>query len=215
MGPCRLAFVRYHRNVAFDLRPDTLDRMVRAVEKIRVRLVRAAAALQRASIPFAVAGGNAVAAWVAQQDETAVRNTRDVDILLRRTDLEAARLAMADAGFVYRHAAGLDMFLESVDGKARDGVHVVFAGERGSPEALEPAPDVSRSVIMRPFGVEVEVPVVDLEALVRMKLTAWRDKDRTHLRDMLEVDLVGPEWLERLPAGLATRLKHLLDTPLG
>jgi hypothetical protein len=41
----------------------SLDRMVRAVEKVRERLLRATSALERAGIAYAVAGGNAVAAW--------------------------------------------------------------------------------------------------------------------------------------------------------
>ena len=49
------------------------DRMVRAVEKVRERLLRAAAALEQAGIPYAVTGGNAVAAWVSRVDEAAVR----------------------------------------------------------------------------------------------------------------------------------------------
>ena len=44
----------------------------------------------QAIVPYAVAGGNAVAAWVSRVDEAAVRNTQDVDILLRRSDLSAA-----------------------------------------------------------------------------------------------------------------------------
>ena len=48
------------------------------------------AALEGAGIPYAVAGGNAVASWVARVDEAAVRNTQDVDILIRREDLDAA-----------------------------------------------------------------------------------------------------------------------------
>jgi hypothetical protein len=60
--------------------PFSLDRMVRAVEKVRQRLLRATAALERAGVPYAVAGGNAVAAWVTRVDESAVRNTRNVDI---------------------------------------------------------------------------------------------------------------------------------------
>src|SRR5271157_6455837 len=53
----------------------SLERMVRAVEKVRIRLLRAATALEQAKVPYAVVGGNAVAAWVARMDETAVRNT--------------------------------------------------------------------------------------------------------------------------------------------
>ena len=60
------------------------ERMIRAVEKVRDRLRRAVAALKKAGVPYAVAGGNAVAAWVSRVDEAAVRNTQDVDILLRR-----------------------------------------------------------------------------------------------------------------------------------
>src|SRR5438876_2981492 len=77
------------------LAPVSWERMIRAVEKVRERLLRAAAALQTAGVPYAIAGGNAVAAWVSRVDEAAVRNTRDVDILLRRTDLEAAKTALA------------------------------------------------------------------------------------------------------------------------
>lgn len=80
-----------------------LDRMVSAVEKVRERLLRATAALERAGVPYAVIGGNAVASWVASVDEAAVRTTQDVDILLQRSDLAAANTALEDVGFVYRH----------------------------------------------------------------------------------------------------------------
>ena len=43
------------------------------------------------NLPYAVVGGNAVAAWVSRVDQAAVRNTQDVDIVLRRADLAAAR----------------------------------------------------------------------------------------------------------------------------
>jgi hypothetical protein len=68
---------------AFALTGDALwERMERAVEKVRERLERAASAMEQAAIPYAVAGGNAVGAWVAQVDEAAVRNTRDVEELI-------------------------------------------------------------------------------------------------------------------------------------
>src|SRR5687767_11903958 len=110
--------------------PISWERMIRAVEKVRARLDRAVAALEKAGIPYAVAGGNAVAAWVSRVDEAAVRNTRDVGILLRREDLERAKAALATAGFVFRHVKSIDMFLDGPNAKARDAVHVIFAGER-------------------------------------------------------------------------------------
>jgi hypothetical protein len=172
-------------------------------------LERAAAALEGAGVPYAIIGGNAVRAWVAQADEAAVRTTRDVDILLRRADLPAATAALEQAGFMYRHVRGVDMFLDGAGAKARDAVHVIFAGEKVRPDDPVPAPDVSETE-------EVERHrVLRLDALVRMKLVAFRDKDRMHLRDMLDVELIDPSWRDRLPPELAARLQELLDNPDG
>lgn len=188
---------------------DLLDRMVRAVERVRERLSRAAAALEEAGIPYAVVGGNAVASWVARVDEAAVRNTQDVDILLNRSDLDAAKEALAKAGFVFRHVKGIDMFLDGPGAKARDAVHVLFAGEKVRSDDLAEAPRIDESEETGSFRV------VALESLLRMKLTSFRDKDRTHIRDMIDVGLVDETWLARLPAPLSERLKELLETPEG
>lgn len=185
------------------------ERMIRAVEKVRDRVLRAASALEKAGIPYAVAGGNAVAAWVSRVDEAAVRTTQDVDVLLRRSDLDAAKTAMARAGFVYRRAAGVEMFLDGPGAKARDAVHVVFAGEKVRPEYPAPAPDVSESEPAASFRV------LGLESLVRMKLTSFRRKDQVHLLDLLDVGLIDAAWVERLPPELGVRLQTLLDTPDG
>ena len=192
-----------------ELGPISWERMIRAVEKVRDRLRRAAQALEAAGVPYAVVGGNAVAAWVSRVDEAAVRNTQDVDILLRRADLERAKVALAAAGFVYRHTASIDMFLDGPGARARDAVHVVFAGEKVRPEYVCPAPDPAET------EQQSEMRVLTLEALVRMKLTSFRDKDRTHLRDLIDVGLVNATWPARLPPGLGARLQELLDNPEG
>lgn len=185
------------------------ERVATAVEKVRERLGRAATALHNAGVPYAVIGGNAVAEWVGRVDQAAVRNTQDVDILLRREDFDAAKVAMEAAGFVYRHAASIDMFLDGPDAKARDAVHVLFAGEKVREEYVLPTPQVTESEAGATFRV------LSLEALVRMKLTSNRDKDRTHIRDFIEVGLVDATWPNRFPPELAARLQHILDTPDG
>jgi hypothetical protein len=185
------------------------ERMIRAVEKVRDRLLRATAALNKAGVPYAVAGGNAVAAWVSRVDEAAVRNTQDVDILLRRDDLRAATTALATAGFVYRHVKSLDIFLDGENASAHDAVRIVFAGEKVRPENPAITPDVSESEQTESFRL------VTLEALVRMKLISFRDKDRTHLRDLLEVGLIDVTWCVRLPVLLGARLRELVDNPEG
>jgi hypothetical protein len=188
---------------------DLMRIMVRAVERVRERMHRAALALERAGVLYAVIGGNAVAAHVGRVDESAVRNTPDVDILLRRTDLKAAKAALTNAGFVYRNLQGIDTFLDGPGAKARDAVHIIFAGEKVRSVDPVPAPEISESEATPSYRV------VALESLVRMKLTSFRDKDRTHLRDMIGVGLVDESWLSRLPVELAARLKELLDNPEG
>jgi putative nucleotidyltransferase-like protein len=185
------------------------ERVALAVEQVRDRLRRAVAALEGANVPYAVIGGNAVAEWVGRVDQAAVRNTRDVDILLRRADFDAAKAAMTAAGFIYRHAASIDMFLDGKGAKARDAVHVIFASEKVRPEDVVPTPDVTDS---EPGGT---FRVLGLEALVRMKLIANRLKDQVHLQDMLEVGLIDATWPARFPPELAARLQHVLDTPDG
>jgi hypothetical protein len=188
---------------------DLLDRMVRAVEKVRERLRRAATALEDAGIPYAVVGGNAVASWVARVDEAAVRNTQHVDILLHRSDLDAAKQALASAGFVFRHVKGIDMFLDGPNAKDRDAVHILFAGEKVRAGDAVAAPSVNASEPTAAFRV------VDLESLLRMKLTSFRRKDQVHILDMIDVGLVDESWRSRFPTPLAERLKELLDNPEG
>lgn len=197
------------------LAPVSWPRMIRAVEKVRERMFRAVRALEAAGVPYAVVGGNAVAAWVSRVDEAAVRNTRDVDILLRRQDMVAAKAALEGAGFVYRRLASLgkagtlDLFLDGANASARDAVHIVFASERVTPDSPVPSPGIDQSESADQFRL------ITLEGLVQMKLAAFRDKDRVHLRDLIEVGLVDESWLDRLSAVLAARLKSLLVSPEG
>ena len=186
-----------------------LDRLERAVEKVRDRLLRSTAALEAAGVPYAVIGGNAVMAWVEQADESAVRFTQDVDLVLRREDLDRAGEALAKVGFIRRRVAGIEMFLDGPDAKARDAVHLIFSGEKVRPEYLAAVPDVAESVSVTSYRV------LALEAVVRMKLTSYRRKDQVHLLDMLDVGLIDAAWPARYPAELAARLQHLIDTPDG
>jgi len=185
------------------------ERTLFAVELVKNRLLRVTAALNLAGISYAVVGGNAVAAWVGRVDQSAVRFTQDVDLLIRRSDLEAATKALEPAGFVYRHTASIDMFLDGREGRARDAVQGVFAGEKVRADYPWPAPDVDEVEATEAFQV------LRLDSLVRMKLTSYRDKDRTHLRDMIDVGLIDQSWPARLPAELALRLQALLDNPEG
>lgn len=180
-----------------------------AAERVKERCLRATRALDTAGLAYAVVGGNAVAEWVARRDEGAVRNTRDVDLLIRRADFDAVRSTLEQVGFVYAELLDVDMFLDGPHGKPSEAVHLLYATEktRGSDE-IE-LPDVSDS------ERAIDFQVVSLTALVRMKLIANRRKDQVHLLDMISVGLIDATWPSRYPPLLASRLQQLLDDPDG
>lgn len=189
--------------------PYVFDRMFGAVEKVRERLNRACDALEKAGIPYAVIGGHAVAAWVATKDDGAVRNTRDVDLLLRPDDLDRATDALEAVGFQRDSVMDVTLFLDGPDGKPSQGIHVIRAGEKVKANYASPAPDPDQTRTID--GKRI----VDLIQLVRMKLNSYRDKDRTHIRDMIGVGLIDESWPEKFESPLDQRLQDLLEDPDG
>ena len=74
------------------------------------------------------------------------------------------------------------------------------------PDYLLPAPDVTES------EVGPEFTVAALDALVRMKLTSFRLKDKVHLLDLLGVGLIDEKWCDRFPPELGARLRELIES---
>jgi hypothetical protein len=189
--------------------PYVFDRMFGAMEKVRERLDRACRALDEAQIPYAVIGGNAVAAWVATRDEGAVRNTQDVDILLRQEDDERATIALAKHGFLRERVFDVTMFLDGPDGKPSQAVHVIWANQRVKADYVSPAPDPEKS-----YDINGK-RIVDLVELVRMKLLSNRRKDQVHVLDMIGVGLIDASWPDQFESPLNERLQMLIDDPDG
>jgi hypothetical protein len=90
----------------------------------------------------------------------------------------------------------MDVFLDGAEGKVGDAVHIVFAGEMTRPDQPEPNARLDESEDTGEFRL------ISLEALVRMKLAAFHDKDRVHLRDLVSVGLIDESWLPRLSTAL-------------
>ena len=183
--------------------------MIEAVEGVRERALRATAALRRANIPYAVAGDSAVAVWVARVDRAAVRNSQDVDILVRRSDFDAVKIALEAVGFTHYELMGVDCFIDGQDGSPRNAVHLLYACEKVRPQYTTPSAEVTE------IEHAEEYDVLTLEALVRMKLNSFRDKDRTHLRDFISIGLVDATWTPKLLPEHAERLQQLIDDPDG
>ena len=160
-----------------------------------------------ADIPYEVVGGLAVLIHVEEADPTHSVLTRDVDILMSRSDLDRAVAAAESQGFRFRHVAGVDMLLYG--DKAVNAIHLVFSGEKVKAAQASAHPPVA------PEHKTIQgqqVPVIPVADLVRMKLSANRDKDRVHLRSLDAAGLITPEIERGLPERLQVRLRQVRET---
>ncbi|HEV2382587.1 MAG TPA: hypothetical protein VG206_22700 [Terriglobia bacterium] len=170
-------------------------------------LQKIAGPLAAANIPYEVIGGLAVLIHVEEADAVHSILTRDVDILISRPDLDRVIAVAESGGFRFRHAAGFDMLLYG--DKAANAIHLLFSGEKVKASQATPNPPLApeRKVIQ---GQEVSIiPVADL---VRMKLSANRDKDRVHIRSLDAAGLITPQVARELPEPLRARLTQVRAT---
>jgi hypothetical protein len=180
---------------------------VMAMERIERRLRQVTAALDAAGIRYAVVGGNAVALWVAKADPAATRTTKDVDLLVNRDDLDRISEVMRGLGFESQDLRRLVLFIDPEEPSRMSGVHLVWAGEKVRPSYAHPTPLVTE-VVRDAEGFWV----LDLPALLRMKLTSMRDVDRVHVADLIRVGMVDQATRDALPADLRGRLEEIERT---
>ena len=185
--------------------------MAQAVEKVRERLRRSTAALEARRIPYAAAGGHAVAAWVATANVGGVRNCPDVDIIVRQGDYERASDTLTKVGFAYARMNGLHAFLEKPDSKIRDAIRVFIAGVKVRADDFLPVPDIADAS----FSPVEKFWHLSLESLVGMCLSSFRLVEKVYLSDLVDVGLIDSTWPARFPPQLAERLQLILDTPEG
>jgi hypothetical protein len=174
-----------------------IDQLIDIVERLKK-------AFGDAGVGYRIVGGFAVFLYVRDRDPLAARTTRDVDVAIRRYDLEKIRAAAPTAGFEFRHAAGVDMLVDRTAPKMRSAVHFVFLNEKVQPDYLEPVPAMEAAV-----RTEDGLMLVTVEDLVQMKLTSFRLKDQVHIQDMDSVGLITPAVESRLSPALAERLRKV------
>lgn len=165
-------------------------------------LLRLKAACSDAKVEYEVIGGFAVYLHVDRIDPMEARLTRDIDINIRRQDVEVLASVAERHGFAFRHAAGIDMLVDPNAPRARSAVHMFISGTKIRPHYLSSVPEPA-PVILDGFSV---APV---DHLVQMKLTSFRPKDITHVQDMLAVGLITPEIEEGLSPELRARLEDV------
>jgi hypothetical protein len=170
------------------------------VEQLFELAGRVEAAFAAAGLEYRVVGGLAAYLYVEEAAPDAGRLTRDIDVLVRREDMERIAKAVEPFGLNYRHVAGIDMLVQTGAPSARRAVHLVFAGQKVRAEYSEAAPALSGHRTIR--GIRL-VPLADL---VRMKLTSFRAKDETHVKDLDEAGLITAEMEAALSPLLRERL---------
>jgi hypothetical protein len=181
--------VAVYVNSFFEERVEHLFELASVVER----------AFSAAGIEYRVVGGLAAYLYVEEREPDAGRLTRDIDIVVRREDLDAIAKAVEPFGLQHRHVAGVDMLIQAGQ-PARRAVHMVFAGEKVRAEYADTVPELGAARVLN--GVRL-VPV---EHLIRMKLTSFRLKDQTHLKDLDEAGVIAPE----IEAGLSPVLRERL-----
>ena len=153
-------------NTFFETRVKQLFDLAEVVEK----------AFSAAEIDYRIVGGLAVYLYVEEAAPDAGRLTRDIDIAVRREDLERIEKAVEPYGLRYRHVASIDMLVQIKEPTARRAVHMLFTGEKVKADSLEATPELGTP--QRIHGVRL-IPLADL---LRMKLTSFRAKDEAHIR---------------------------------
>lgn len=159
--------------------------------------------LTQAGVPFAVIGGMAVNAHlVSCQQGSRAFVTRDIDLLVQRSDLPKIVQAAEVAGYTARKIMGGHMLIRPGQ-QPGEAVHLVFSGERSRTDNLLPHPAI-RAENKELFGIVV--PVEALYDLVQMKLNSYRAKDLVHLQTLDACGLITPHVEGQLPALLKERL---------
>jgi hypothetical protein len=180
-------------NTFFEERVEQLFNLAELVERI----------FSSAGLEYRVAGGLAVYLYVEEREPDAGRLTKDIDIVVRREDLQKIADAERPFGLEHRHVAGVDTLVQAGQPSARRAVHLVFCGEKVRPEYPEPTPDVGAGRQVR--GIRL-IPLSDL---IRMKLASFRAKDEAHLKDLDDAGLITPDIEASLSPVLAERLAQV------
>jgi hypothetical protein len=180
-------------NTFFEERLQDLFSLAARVEK----------AFGAAGIEYRVVGGLATYLYVEEAEADAGRLTKDIDIVVRREDLPRIKEAVKAVDLEYRHAAGVDMLAQKGKPSARRAVHMIFEGEKVRPEYSEPAARLGDHRTIQ------GIPVIPLLDLVTMKLTSFRLKDQTHIKDLDEQKLITPEIEAALSPLLRGRLAQV------
>jgi hypothetical protein len=192
-----MAAMPVYVNTFFEERVKQLFNLAEMVDRI----------FSSAGLDYRIVDGLAAYLYVEEAEPDAGRLTKDIDIAVRRADLNKISKAAESFGFQYRHVAGEDLLAPADQPSVLRAVHLVFAGEKVRPEYSEATPQLG------PYREIRALRIISLADLVRMKLTSFRAKDEAHVKDLDEAGLITPEVEAGLPPVLAERLARVRARP--
>ena len=155
------------------------------------------------NVAHELVGGLAVLVHVEEIDPEQSMLTRDVDLMIRRSDLRHVIDIAERHGFRYRHAASLDMLLYGDSDRARNAVRILFSGEKVRQTQVLPNPEIAPE---RKNLQGRSVSVIPIPDLIRMKLSSYRLKDQVHIQVMDAAGLIPLDIESGLPKELFARL---------
>ena len=161
---------------------------------------------REAGVPFEVIGGLAVNAHlmsVFQRSRSFL--TRDIDFLVRRSDLDKIVRVANEAGYgAKKMIGGYALLLPGQ--QLSEAIHLLFAGEK--PKSSYPVSNPQLQPEEKAlFGLTF--PVAPLLDLLTLKLNSLRPKDLVHLEVLDEVGLITREMEDELPTELRSRLQNV------
>ena len=160
-------------------------------------------ALRDAGVDFEVIGGVAVNAHILSLHRSRSFVTRDIDLLLHRSDLERVSQAAQTLGYRAKKMGGYMLIRPEQD--VAEAVHLIFVGEKLKSTQPFPHPELHPEE-KNLFGIAT--PVAPLKDLLQMKLNSLRPKDLLHLETLDEAGLITPDVERQLPQVLQERLKE-------
>jgi hypothetical protein len=161
-------------------------------------------ALQHAGIQFEVVGGVAVNAHILALHRSRSFVTRDIDLLVNRSDLQRIADAAESLGYHAKKMMGGYTLIRPEQDLA-EAVHLIFTGEKSKSTQPLPHPGLDPED-KHLFGITI--PVAPVKDLLQMKLNSLRPKDLIHLETLDEAGLITPAVERGLSPALEQRLQE-------
>jgi hypothetical protein len=166
-------------------------------------LERVLALFSEAGVEFELIGGLAVNAHLmAAAKRSRSFLTRDIDVLVRRADLDQIVRAANSFGYEPKRMLG-GYALIGPGQELADAVHMLFVGEKPRSSYPVPNPDLNPESKTL-FGFTI--PVASIADLLILKLNSLRPKDVVHLEVLSDVGFISQQVEESLPDVLRARL---------